>query len=81
MLDTVNNTTNTLLLNTERLYTPIEVIHATTPSGMPPHLLELKEGAPIMVLRNLNQAAGICNGTRCTVKQCLPHTIYAEISK
>ena len=64
-----------------RMYTPIEVIHSTTPSGMPPHLLQLKPGVPIIVLRNLNQGAGVVNGTRCIVRQCLPHTIYAEICK
>ncbi len=65
----------------DRMYTPIEVIHSTTPPGMPLHRLELKVGIPIIVLRNINQGAGICSGTRCIVKKCYTHTIYAEICK
>lgn len=34
-------------------YTP-EFLHELTPSGMPPHNLELKSGVIVMLLRNLN---------------------------
>ena len=31
---------------------------------LPPHKLRLREGMPIMLLRNLNGARGLANGTR-----------------
>jgi len=37
--------------------------------GIPNHKLRLKVGIPIMLLRNLNQSAGLCNGTRLLVTQ------------
>lgn len=47
---------------------PIEFLRAQNPSSLPPAKLKLKIGAPIMVLRNLFPAEGLCNGTRLVVK-------------
>ncbi len=33
------------------------------------HKLELKVGVPILLLRNLNQTIGLCNGTRLIIKR------------
>ncbi|PIC42354.1 hypothetical protein B9Z55_009460 [Caenorhabditis nigoni] len=46
-----------------------EFLNRTTPSGMPPHVLNLKEGAIIMLLRNLDVKNSMCNGTRFVVVQ------------
>jgi ATP-dependent DNA helicase PIF1 len=36
--------------------------------GMPPHVLQLKIGVPIIVLQNINQPK-ICSGKRLAVKK------------
>lgn len=47
--------------------------------GMPIHKLNLKIGAVIMLLRNLNIKRGLCNGTRLIVKELKPNLIIAEV--
>ena len=46
---------------------PIEIQNSQNPPGLPPHLLQLKIGAPIFLLRKLNPRRGLCNGTRLIV--------------
>eukprot|EP00794_Sanderia_malayensis_P006624 gene6624-biopygen5394 len=41
---------------------PMEFLNAQTPGGMPLHSLQLKVGATIILLRNINPAKGLCNG-------------------
>ncbi|KAK1368105.1 hypothetical protein POM88_034198 [Heracleum sosnowskyi] len=48
------------------LYPP-EFLHTLQFSGIPNHDIKLKEGTPIMLLRNLNQSEGLSNGTRLIV--------------
>ncbi|GJS85672.1 ribonuclease H-like domain-containing protein [Tanacetum coccineum] len=47
--------------------------------GFPPHHLELKVGAPVMFLRNVNLVGGICNGTRMIVRQLMTKLIEVQI--
>lgn len=62
----------------ETLYPP-EYLNTLKFSGMPNHEIELKEGVPIMLLRNLNPKKGLCNGTRLIVTQCCPFLIEGLI--
>jgi len=58
---------------------PVEYLNSITLSGIPPHKLTLKEGAVVMLMRNLNPSLGLCNGTRLICKSFSPHVIKAEI--
>ena len=48
-------------------------------SGMPPHKLTLKDGAPVMLLRNMHGAHGQANGTRMLICNTHLRVIEAEI--
>lgn len=50
------------------------------PSGLPPSLLQLKEGQPILLLCNINPAAGLCNGTWLIVRRLMESCIVATIA-
>jgi hypothetical protein len=64
--------------NNAYLYPP-EFLHSINPSGFPPHRLRLQVGAPIIMLRNLNQAKGLCNGTPFIVRKLGARVLEAEI--
>ncbi|CAI0380687.1 unnamed protein product [Linum tenue] len=46
---------------------PTEFINTLTFNGVPEHELTLKVCTPVMLLRNLNPALGLCNGTRIMI--------------
>ena len=46
---------------------PVEFLHSLNASGLPVAHLRLKEGCPIMILRNIDSKKGLCNGTRATI--------------
>ncbi|CAL1363258.1 unnamed protein product [Linum trigynum] len=50
----------------ENLY-PVELLNSLVFNGMPEHKLSLKLYTPIMLLRNIDPPAGMCNGTRLMV--------------
>jgi hypothetical protein len=57
----------------------IEFLNDLTPSGMPPHKLNVKIGAIVMLLRNLNTKRGLCNGTRLAIEDLKPNLIIAKV--
>ncbi|KAF1890672.1 hypothetical protein Lal_00013267 [Lupinus albus] len=48
-------------------------------SGLPNHKIKLKVGTPIMLLRNLDQTEGLCNGTRMIVNRLANHVIEPKV--
>jgi hypothetical protein len=62
----------------EMLY-PTEFLNSLNHSGIPNHQLKLKVGLPVMLLRNINQSAGLCNGTRMTITRLGNKVIEAQI--
>ncbi|KAL6648338.1 hypothetical protein ACP70R_012562 [Stipagrostis hirtigluma subsp. patula] len=60
-------------------YYPQEFLNTLGPSGLPPHILKLKVGCPVILLRNIDPANGLCNGTRLVVRQFSKNAIDAEI--
>ncbi|XP_027090301.1 uncharacterized protein [Coffea arabica] len=57
-----------------------DFLNSQNPKVLPPHKLMLKENCPLILLRNLNPAEGLCNGTRLICRQLRRHTICAEIA-
>ena len=47
---------------------PIEFFNSLDIPGIPQHILSLKIGTPIILLRNINPPR-MCNGTRLAVKK------------
>ncbi|XP_018460165.2 uncharacterized protein LOC108831095 [Raphanus sativus] len=62
----------------ETLY-PVEYLNSLEFSGLPSHKLTLKVGAPVMLLRNINQRKGFCNGTRMILTHIGKRLLKAEI--
>ena len=48
------------------------------PSGLPPHVLHLKVGTCIILIRNLNIKEGHCNGTRYIILELTNRCIHAR---
>lgn len=60
------------------LYTT-EFLNNIKCSGLPNHKLCLKIGVPVMLLRNIGQPLGLCNGNRLIVNQLGSHVIGAIV--
>ena len=54
---------------------PSEFLNTINLPGMPPHKLVLKIGMPVMLLRNLDQKQGHCNGVKYVIINMAEHVI------
>jgi hypothetical protein len=68
----------TARISMDSLY-PVEFLNTLQFSGIANHKLELKVGVPILLLHNLNQLIGLCNGMRLIVKRLGQRVIEVEI--
>nr|XP_027118421.1 uncharacterized protein LOC113735625 [Coffea arabica] len=57
-----------------------DFLNTIHPPGLPPHELILKQNCPVILLRNLNPAQGLCNGTRLICLHFNKNVIHAQIS-
>jgi hypothetical protein len=54
--------------NDQAMVIVTKIFNIITLVGMPPHRVALKVRVPIILLRNLNVASGLCNGTRLIIR-------------
>ena len=59
----------------EQALWPVDFLNSLTPSGMPPHELTLAPSVLVMLLRNLDAEAGLCNGIHAIVVRALPRVL------
>ncbi|XP_012841546.1 PREDICTED: ATP-dependent DNA helicase PIF1-like [Erythranthe guttata] len=60
------------------IFTP-EIPNTISCFGIPPYKLTLKRGVPVMLIRNIDQARGLCNGTRLHVINMGKHVLNCMI--
>jgi ATP-dependent DNA helicase PIF1 len=70
--------TNDKSYDMDTLY-PIEFLNSISVPNFPEHKIILKKNTPIMLLRNLNQSLGLCNGMRLMIQTLGDNVIEAAI--
>ena len=73
--DTVDVNTNA----TGQQHLPAEYLQSLSPASLPPAELNLKVGAPVILIRNICTKEGLCNGTRLHITQLGRFCIEASI--
>ena len=61
--------------------TPLKILHGFRISRLPNHEIALKVGTPIVLLRTLDSALGLCNGTFLIIEQLGQKILDAQIIK
>ncbi|XP_020972051.1 uncharacterized protein LOC107627897 [Arachis ipaensis] len=56
-----------------------EYLNSVSTGRLPPHVLKVKKGAPLMLLRNIDPKAGLCNGTRLLCRGTFQNMLDVEI--
>ena len=64
----LHNVYDTVMNQDEVVKYPTEFLNSLDLPGIPPHILILKIGVPIILLRNINPPQ-LCNGTRLSLKK------------
>ena len=65
--------------NAEDILYPTEFLNNLRFSGIPNHDIHLKVGSSVMLLRNLNQTEGLCNGTNLMITHLGKWSVNANI--
>ncbi|XP_075091590.1 uncharacterized protein LOC107811852 [Nicotiana tabacum] len=68
----------TILIQHWNMYTP-EFLNTIKCSGVPNHALTLKVGIPVMLLRNIDQPTGLCNGISLIITKLENQVIEAKV--
>ncbi|KAM3248552.1 ATP-dependent DNA helicase PIF1-like [Capsicum annuum] len=58
---------------------PPKFLNSIKCSGIPNHSITLKVGVPLMLLRNIDQLSGLCNGTRLIITRLGNRVIEAKV--
>ena len=58
---------------------PVEFLNSIEVSGLPPHVIDLKCGMPVMLLRSIKPPE-LTNGTRCIIHNCNRHFVEVAIA-
>ena len=58
----------------------MEFLNTLNITGLPSHLLKLKIGLPVILIRNVKPACGLCNDTRLINKSIRSGIIEVEIA-
>ncbi|XP_050909555.1 uncharacterized protein LOC127123378 [Lathyrus oleraceus] len=56
-----------------------EFLNSIAQGNLPPYILKIKKGAPLMLLRNLDPRYGLCNGTRLLCRGLYMNMLDVEI--
>ena len=59
---------------------PTEFLNKIIDSSLPMHKIELKLNQPVILIRNISQSEGLCNGTRLIIRGMQRHFLDVEIA-
>lgn len=65
-------------MDDDAVHYPVEFMNSLNLPGFPTHVLELKVGVPIILMRNINPPK-LVNGTRLIIQKLLPNLIICKV--